>query len=281
MLADGHIHTPYCPHGTLDSFDKYIEKAISLGLKEITFTEHAPLPSTFEDPTPLKDSAMKINQLENYFEEITSLKEKYQSTIKINTGLEVDYIEGYETEIREFLQKYGAFIDDSILSVHFLKHKEGYYCLDYSPEVFSTMISLFGSIEAIYKKYYETLLMSIRGDLGPFKPKRIGHITLVHKFQQKYPIQKRFEQEIVNLLDEMCIHHLQLDYNGAGTAKPLCREPYPPEWVIDEAIKRNIPIIYGSDAHQAKELGQGLYSMRNGVFMSPTSYNNAAFNEGV
>ncbi|MBM6617434.1 histidinol-phosphatase HisJ [Bacillus suaedaesalsae] len=281
MLADGHIHSPYCPHGTKDSFEKYIEKAIFLGLEEITFTEHAPLPSTFVDPTPLKDSAMRLEYLENYFKEITILKEKYHSNIKINRGLEVDYIEGYESETRRFLQDYGSFIDDSILSVHFLKHKDAYYCVDYSPEAFSDMISIFGGIEAIYQKYFETLLMSIKADLGPFKPKRIGHITLVHKFQIKYPVQKSFEQDIKNILTEMATHNLQLDYNGAGTAKPLCKEPYPPLWIIEEAIKINIPIVYGSDAHQAKDMGQGLDVMKKDILLSPTSYNNAAFNEGV
>ena len=44
MKRDGHIHTPFCPHGTKDSFEEYIEKALSLGFKEISFTEHAPLP---------------------------------------------------------------------------------------------------------------------------------------------------------------------------------------------------------------------------------------------
>ena len=26
MKCDGHIHSPYCPHGTSDSFKQYIEK---------------------------------------------------------------------------------------------------------------------------------------------------------------------------------------------------------------------------------------------------------------
>ena len=44
LKKDGHIHTPYCPHGTLDPFQNYIEKAIQNDFQEISFTEHAPLP---------------------------------------------------------------------------------------------------------------------------------------------------------------------------------------------------------------------------------------------
>ena len=27
-MKDGHIHTPYCPHGTNDTFDDYVKKSI-------------------------------------------------------------------------------------------------------------------------------------------------------------------------------------------------------------------------------------------------------------
>lgn len=36
MKKDGHIHTEFCPHGTDDAIEKYIEKAIKLGYDEIT-----------------------------------------------------------------------------------------------------------------------------------------------------------------------------------------------------------------------------------------------------
>ena len=40
ILRDGHIHSPYCPHGTGDPFELYVERALEIGLEEITFTEH-------------------------------------------------------------------------------------------------------------------------------------------------------------------------------------------------------------------------------------------------
>lgn len=258
MLRDGHIHSPYCPHGTKDSFNEYVERAISLGFKEISFTEHAPLPLGFVDPTPEKDSAMEADQLHYYFYDIEQLKKEYSGQIRIHCGLEVDFIEGYEQEIGQFLTSIGPQLDDAILSVHFLKHKNGYDCMDYSPEVFGRMSEIYGSIEALYQKYFDTVKKSILSDLGPFKPKRIGHITLVHKFQKKFPVQAQFKHEIEDILTAIKEHGMELDYNGAGTAKPLCREPYPPKWIVDKALELNIPLVYGSDAHQIKDLGQGM-----------------------
>lgn len=257
MKRDGHVHTPFCPHGTKDTFEEYIEKALSLGIEEISFTEHAPLPKGFIDTTPDKDSAMALEQLDEYISEIERVKKIYQGRILIHTGLEIDYIEGYEKETKEFLNEIGPKLDDAILSVHFLQHENKYHCLDYSPQYFSKMVELFGSVEAVYQKYYETVRLSVLADLGRFKPKRIGHPTLVHKFQHRFPFHGDERSMMLDILEKLKEKGYEIDYNGAGTAKPLCREPYPSDWAAEMAKEKKIPLIYGSDAHQVKELGQG------------------------
>lgn len=257
MKRDGHIHSPFCPHGTKDEFEKYVEKAIKLGFSEISFTEHAPLPKSFVDPTPDQDSGMNHASLEKYLLKGKEVQKSFEKDIKINIGLEVDYIEGYENETARFLNTYGPMLDDSILSVHFLKRGSRYFCLDYSPQNFGEMVQVFGSVDYIYEAYYKTLSLSIAAELGAFKPRRIGHITLVHKFQKKYPPDREFRIEVLEILKKIKAAGLELDYNGAGTVKPLCREPYPPDWAVKEAVQQKIPLIYGSDAHSARDLGQG------------------------
>ena len=261
-MKDGHVHTSFCPHGTKDPIEDYIESALHLGFEEITFTEHAPLPEGFIDPTPMKDSAMKLEDLDDYFRTIEKAKQKYMDKIKINTGLEIDFIEGFEDQTRLFLTDYGRHLDDAILSVHFLMNDEGRYdCLDYSPQAFGSMVELYGSVDKVHLNYYRTLLKSIKADLGPYKPKRVGHITLANKFQLKYPVNNTFATEITEIIENVKLQGYELDYNGAGTAKPLCREPYPPDWIIEHAKSFGIPLVYGSDAHQAKDLGQGMDRM--------------------
>ncbi|MED3647193.1 histidinol-phosphatase HisJ [Halalkalibacterium halodurans] len=260
---DGHVHTPFCPHGTKDSFDAYCERAISLGFTSLSFTEHAPLPKGFTDPTPAQDSSIGWNELDDYIHTLSSIKKAYRDQLTIYIGLEVDFIEGFEEEICTFLNEYGPLLDDSLLSVHFLKHSDRYFCIDYSPDVFAVAIRTFGSIQAVYDAYYRTLERSITSELGPYKPKRIGHMTLVNKFQKKFPApstehQKKSQLEILHLVKK---HGYSLDYNGAGFIKPLCGESYPPESIAKEAVALGIPLIYGSDAHQAKALATGWEQM--------------------
>ncbi|WP_197276344.1 histidinol-phosphatase HisJ [Bacillus sp. JCM 19034] len=256
-IHDGHVHTPYCPHGTLDSLAAYCEKAIQLGRSGITFTEHAPLPANFNDPTPKQDSAMKHTELTSYIDDINVLKKEYSQQLTIFTGLEIDFIVGYEEETEALLAEFGPFLDDSILSVHFLKIKDNYLCLDYSPEVFAEAVNRVGSVDRLHQLYYETVLKSVTSHLGTYKPKRIGHMTLVQKFSKRFPTEMSHLQIIKSILNEMKTRGYSLDYNGAGVIKPLCKEPYPFYEVIELAQNMNIPLVYGSDAHQVKELSNG------------------------
>ncbi|TQR18436.1 histidinol-phosphatase HisJ [Psychrobacillus vulpis] len=256
MKKDGHIHTPFCPHGSLDSFHLYIEKAIQNGFQEISFTEHAPLPSNFTDPTPELDSGMKLNQLENYLTDLHDLKKQYVKEIVILTGLEIDYITGFEQETISFLNTYGKYLDDSILSVHFLLFQNAYTCIDFSKTTYLEFIKQVGNPVSVYKLYYKTLMDSITSDLGTYKPKRIGHITLVHKFQHALTEKVNDHQDIISILTEIKNQHLQLDVNSAGLAKSYCLESYPAPPYIEKAKQLGIPLVFGSDAHQAADLHQ-------------------------
>jgi histidinol-phosphatase (PHP family) len=257
MKIDGHIHSPYCPHGTKDSFHEYIERAIILGYEEITFTEHAPLPAGFDDPVPDSDSGMNPDFLEAYIRDLEILKKEYKGNIIIKTGLEVDYIEGYEEGTTQFLDTFGPHLEDSVLSVHFLFKKGRYDCLDFSKENFGRMIDFYGSVDTIHHSYYQTVLKSVTANLGKYKPNRIGHITLADKFKKDFPPAGLFRQEIETVLEEVAKRNMELDYNGAGYFKKGCGVSYPPPEIAMMAIELGIPLVYGSDAHQAKDLNQG------------------------
>ncbi|MGE7666071.1 histidinol-phosphatase HisJ [Ureibacillus composti] len=256
MKKDGHIHSPFCPHGTDDPFEQYIEKAIKEGFSHITFTEHAPLPSSFVDPTPDQDSGMKSEYLYPYIEELKQLKKRYAKQISINIGLEVDFIVGYEDETREFLNEIGPHLDDAILSVHFLNWQNTYCCIDFSEDVFLDFSKKVGNVEAVYNLYYDTVQQSIEADLGPYKPKRIGHPTLIHKFQLAHGQTIDDDHRIKEILTLLKDNEYELDVNSAGYSKTFCKEPYPPLHLIEYARSISLPLVFGSDAHQVKDLHQ-------------------------
>lgn len=259
IIRDGHIHSPYCPHGTEDSFELYVEEAIKKGLKEITFTEHMPLPGNFMDPEFLKECALPIDKVENYIQDLETLKAKYKQKIKINTSFEVDYVDGYEEKIKELLNLYGNRLEDAILSVHFIKLEDGYYCVDISPKEFGKLSEKIGGVAKLYDKYYETLLKAIKADLGEYKPKRIGHPTLVRIFNSEYALEYTNIDLLEEVVKEIKIRDYEVDFNTAGLRKPYCKEIYP-SGIFAELVERyGVRVVYGSDAHTALDVGRDFY----------------------
>lgn len=250
---DGHVHSPFCPHGCDDKLEKYIEKALEEGLTEITFAEHMPLPLD-KDPSPRNNSALKIEDVEPYLNAIKEVKEIYKDKIKINIGLEVDYLEGKEKEIKMLLDKYGPMLDDSILSVHVLKFNNKYYPIGAGAEPLNDLMKEVGGMDKVYDLYFQTMLKSIQCDLGAFKPKRIGHPNLVRKYKKDFP------NEIYNidLLEEIAIamkkNNYEIDLNTSGIRKEKCKEIYPSGILLELFFKHNVSMILGSDAHSAKEV---------------------------
>lgn len=257
MKRDAHVHSPFCPHGTTDSLKSYVERAIHLGIEDLSFTEHAPLPQGFVDTTPTKDSGMTFTMLEQYLQAVETVKQTYAQDIRIRTGLEVDFVEGFEEQTTAFLNQYGPYLDDSILSVHFLKVTTNeYVCIDYSKELYLRTAQKLGGSEQLYSLYYTTVLKSVATNLGNWKPERIGHFSLIHKFQHALPSLPSDSHHLNGVLNAIHQAGYEVDMNSAGLAKPYCRESYPPEHWIQQAMNLGVPVVFGSDAHQTKDLHQ-------------------------
>ncbi len=260
IKRDGHMHSKYCPHGTKDTFDEYIKEALKKGIEEITFTEHMPLPreffnNEFFDDEFLEECAPNVEEIEKYFSELKIIKEQYKDKIKINIGVEADYIVGYEEYIKKFFSKYADIIEDSILSVHFVKDEDEYYCIDVI-ESFEKLLNKLGSLEKVYDKYFENLLMAIKSELGPYKPKRIGHPTLVRIFNKKYPIEYKNIGLLQSIMDELKKRDYEVDFNTAGLRKEFCGEVYPSGDFFNLVKVNKIKIVYGSDAHRSVDVGK-------------------------
>ena len=263
---DGHTHTEFCPHGSRESTELFIQRAIELGFETYSLTEHPPLPAHFHDPAPDKSCGMVPEDLESYLSHAKKLSDRFSSQIFLKVGLEVDFIPGFEDATRQLLQQVGSELADSVLSVHFLPGKGGWRCVDYSAEDFKDgLLDFYGSIEAVHEAYWLAVQQAIETDLGPFKPRRIGHLSLVHKFQKKFalPNPKQFQPKVCEILDQIQAREMELDLNAAGLFKPDCQEIYPPAWILRQAIQRKIPLIYGSDAHSVQGVGQGFEEAEN------------------
>jgi histidinol-phosphatase (PHP family) len=262
MKIDGHTHTHFCPHGSGEETAKFIEKAIELGFDRYVLTEHAPLPRSFCEALPYEKElvqyfTMKETELDDYIKEMHQLKQKYKDQIEIRVGFELDYLPEYIDWTRTLLRDYQGYIEETVLSVHFLKGVDGWRCIDHNPEELEENVVLYhGDFQSVQKAYYET----IKEAIFQFQPSRIGHLSLCQKFQHyiqgRTSVTEEVEKEIQEILLLLRQKGIALDFNTAGLDKKYCLEPYPSKWIVKKAQKLEIPFVFGSDAHAVKEVGR-------------------------
>ena len=149
-------------------------------------------------------------------------------------------------------EKQIAYLEDGILSVHMIKIEDKYYCMDFSSEEFEKIVNLLGSVEAVYNVYYDTLIKAVNADLGKYKPKRIGHLNLVRKYNKKFPYDYSTNQKLKELVKLIGEKKYELDYNVAGLFKEDCGETYISGYLAELVKQHNINLVLGSDSHSAK-----------------------------
>jgi histidinol-phosphatase (PHP family) len=266
IKRDGHTHTHYCLHASGEHAEEYVQKAIEEGFTVYSFTEHLPFSESFMQKFPYPEEVKKglgflNDDLDGYFREMLALKKKYKDKIQLLVGLEIDYLPGEHDFLRFMLKEYGPFLEDGLLSVHIIEGHKGSRCVDMTPADFTEgLLDYYSTYEKVQLAYYQTIKEALLVDLGPYKPKRISHFTLCHKFQHYFEqagkVSNNIKKTVVDLLAYMKEHGYSLDVNMAGLFKEYCREPYPTPWIIQGARQLKIPLVYGSDAHAVEDVGR-------------------------
>lgn len=281
VKKDGHTHTQFCPHGSGDNAQQMIEKAIKMGFTEYSITEHAPLPPAFKrvfegELEGLVTASLTADQVVPYLEFAQQMQAKYAQQIKVNVGFEVDYLPGFEDWTTDFLNRYGSRTQDNILSVHFMPGThDKFWCVDYTTADFAKGFAAdLHQPQTLFHHFLQLEYQAVTADLGAYKPQRMGHLTLIRKYQDWFNLPRQFnsanKQLMLRILKEIRDRHYQIDLNTAGLYKEYCNEVYPDQWIIKLAQEMQIPLVFGSDAHSIQEVGHGYHQIERWV--APTSH---------
>lgn len=270
---DGHTHTEYCPHGTVADTEQLIQKAIGLGFKRYSITEHAPLPPNIGNlcgglAEVWETGSMRANDLDHYFKRMEQLQKKYAADIELRIGFEIDFLRPCISWTRDFLEEYGPRTTDNLLSVHFLDGHGGLRGIDYSAADYKEgIVAYYGSFAAAQEAYYDAVIASLQVNLGQWKPKRLGHISLCRKFALAFAETTEYTAPQIKKIDQLFrqikTDKYTLDLNTAGLYKADCQDTYPPGWLIEKAIQAEIPLVYGSDSHALADVGRGYEQIEN------------------
>lgn len=233
MLTDYHTHTPLCLHAEGSPLD-YARKAQAMGLAEIGFSDHNPMPEPFDN------WRMALADLPRYFEWVEEARAALPG-YPIRLALECDYLEGREGWIEQTVQMAGW--DYLIGSVHYIH--DGIAVDD--PKYLSTWSSA-SDIEAMWAAYWRLYEKMIRTQLFDF----FAHPDLAKRFalRPEGDLRPYYEPIIQALVDTQGV----LEVSTAGLRKDV-REIYPAREMLEMAFQAGIPIVINSDAHTPGDVG--------------------------
>ena len=232
MPSDYHLHTPLCHHATGWPVE-YARRAVELGLPEIGFSDHSPMPQFFDD------WRMAESDLPRYFEAVEEARAAFPA-LPIRLGLETDWLEGGEGWIDDLTAR--APWDYLIGSVHYL----GDWNFDNPAE--TARFSHFG-VEEAWDRYWLLFNQAARSRRFDI----MGHPDLVKKFKHRPPgdLRRYYEPAVQACVDA----GVAIEINTAGLFKPVA-EMYPAPEFLTLAAGAGLCLTINSDAHAPEEVGR-------------------------
>jgi len=240
-MPDYHLHTPYCRHAQ-GGMELYARQAASLGLEEICFTPHMPMPGFGRGPDWLR---MASEDMELYLRDLEDLRGRHRE-LTILCGVEADFYDGSEKQVQEFLARYP--FDLVLMSVHFLR--------DWPGENWVFDITGLGKpLREVYHDY----LSALKRGIGTGLYDAVAHLDLIRQpGQTVLASNARDVQEVLELAGRQ---GMSLEINTGGMRRPLA-QPYPAPEILQLASRLALPAITGSDAHEPHLVGYGFSEVR-------------------
>ncbi len=228
------MHTPLCGHA-IGAPEAYAEQAIQAGLREIGFSDHAPMVHQ-----PMPGITMALDELPLYHKMIEEVRKRFAPRLSVKIALESDFLPGYEAKTKAIIDGYPY--DYIIGSVHFIDD----WAFD-DPATREYWKK--HDVNEVYLKYYALLRQSAK--TGYFQI--IGHCDLPKKFGARPTID--LTDEIKATAKVFKDTGVAIEINTAGLRKPI-GEMYPAPHCLKIYREAGVPLTFGSDAHDPKDVGK-------------------------
>ncbi|MCT4379379.1 histidinol-phosphatase HisJ [Leuconostoc falkenbergense] len=260
LKKDGHTHIPnLIDHKNNDNLDDLIERAISLGFKEYTIAATAPLPD--ESNVNRSQLGLTSDDLTTYKLAVDRVADKYQNQILIKRAFEINYFSDYENQMRRFLRSQAEWVDEVILSVHFMPDDMGIlHRIDDNVDSISRYFAeTLTAPQVFYQRYFALMAQSVEAIIGVNKPIRIADFGIIKRFQQALNLpdfDDSIYKQIGDIFQMMATRDYQLEINAAGFNDVGYGDTYPALDVAASAFDMGIDVVYSSHAQSVSEVGQ-------------------------
>ena len=241
LKTDGHVHTSLCHHAS-GSMEDYVLAAIDRGLERLFFLEHLEVGINYFECTWLTRA-----DFDRYFSEGKRLRAKYGERLFIGLGVEVGYNPECSTEILARLAE--RTWDRIAVSYHFMRVGDHHYNLVSRKSRNLEALGRLG-VAKVVSAYFETVLEAVK--IVPAEV--VCHLDAVLRYHPHIHFDQSHQRQIELILAAMAERGMSLEVNASG-----CRmrgEPFPAWDIVRQAVRRNIPLVAGSDAHRPENVAR-------------------------
>lgn len=241
-VIDSHSHTFYSKHAT-GTVDELVCASIEAGVSVLTITDHAPF---FVDT----NNRLLESELEYYFADIDRAKHNYKDSIKILSGLELDYMPGCEDYNHKLVSQYP--VDFAIGSIHFVKLPDG------------EMVKVWELPRLNDQDFLDQYFMNLEALIKCQIFDAVGHADTLLRGVPNSVILRSFEP----LLKLVARSGIAFELNASGLRKSSLHHvtgeevygqwSYPSRELLRQLISYDIPFTVGSDAHKPTDAGAGI-----------------------
>lgn len=237
MLADYHVHTPYCGHARGKIID-YVHSAVDFGLQEIGFADH--LERYYLTPSQRRrywNWGMEDHDLDRYVAELLELRDVFAEKIAIKIGIEADYVEGAEEMLSGIVNRFP--LDFILCSIHCIPQLGWKHLADYSSQDSSL----------VFRDYFRLARAAMK--TGLFNV--LAHMDFIWRYipwPAREPTMPFEEIARTVATARECGTVVEINANGyLWSRNNTIDEGDPFEAIVDQCRRYGVPVSLGSDAH--------------------------------
>lgn len=239
--VDGHVHTRLCRHAR-GEMEEYVQAALKRNLRSLIFLEHLEAGIKNQPRTWLE-----AGDFSYYFQEGKRLQNKYQGQVAILLGVEVGYNPEALDLIQDTLSRYP--VQWLGLSYHFFR-SEGHHLNLLSKKQANIDRLQAQDTSRILDEYFTGLEKAAK----ILRPDVLCHMDAALRHCPGIVLSQRNMDQVETLLTTMQQENIALEVNTSGFV--YRGEPFPGQAIIRSALRRNIQLRPGSDAHHPDQVGR-------------------------